>query len=287
MPAAEVNVVVFAAVTVIVPVAVPPPQPPESVTVYVYVPDAEGVPLIVTVFDDHEPDTPVGNPVTVAPVAPVVVYVIFVIAVLIQTVCALVPPADVNVIVLVVEITVIVAEAPVISLVRAHPFASVIDVNVYAVVLLGFGLALNATPLVIDEYVVPLIIKLNGPVPADEVYVNCPVPPEQMVFPAKLPCGKAFTVIACDALFVHPLTSEMVTVYVVVDAGVTVIDCVVAAEALQEYEVADDDVNVTEALVQVIPSLLAVPDDSVIEIVGADGAEFTVTTIKTLAVYEY
>jgi len=58
--------------TVIVPVVVLL-HPPDVVIVYVYVPDTEGVPLIVTVFDDHEPDTPVGNPVTVAPVAPVVV----------------------------------------------------------------------------------------------------------------------------------------------------------------------------------------------------------------------
>jgi hypothetical protein len=61
------------------------------------VPDAVGVPLIVTVFVAQLPVTPPGKPVTVAPVAPVVVYMVVVIAVLIHTVC--VPPA-VNVIVL-------------------------------------------------------------------------------------------------------------------------------------------------------------------------------------------
>jgi hypothetical protein len=42
------------------------------------------------------PVTPAGKPVTVALVAPVVPYVMLVIAVLIQTVCELVPDADVN-----------------------------------------------------------------------------------------------------------------------------------------------------------------------------------------------
>jgi len=46
------------------------------------------------------PVTPAGNPLKVAPVAPVVEYVMLVMAVLIQTVCALVPAADVKVIVL-------------------------------------------------------------------------------------------------------------------------------------------------------------------------------------------
>ena len=60
-------------------------------------PEAVGVPLIVTTLADHTPVTPAGKPVTVAPVATAVEYVIGVIAVLIHTVCALVPAADVNV----------------------------------------------------------------------------------------------------------------------------------------------------------------------------------------------
>ena len=52
------------------------------------IPGTVGVPLIVTTFPAQAPVTPVGKPVTVAPVAPVVAYVIFVIAVLIQLVCA-------------------------------------------------------------------------------------------------------------------------------------------------------------------------------------------------------
>ena len=53
--------------------------------------------------------------------------------------------------------------------------------------LAGFGFALKGVPLTIPEYETPLMIKSNGPVPEVEVKVNCPVPPEQMVLPAKLP----------------------------------------------------------------------------------------------------
>ena len=54
---------------------------------------------MVTTFAAHVPVTPVGNPVTVAPVARTVLYVMLVMAVLIHLVCALVPAAEVNVIV--------------------------------------------------------------------------------------------------------------------------------------------------------------------------------------------
>ena len=45
-----------------------------------------GVPLMVTVLFAHEPLTPAGKPVNVAPVAPVVVSVILLITLLIHTV---------------------------------------------------------------------------------------------------------------------------------------------------------------------------------------------------------
>ena len=64
------------------------------------VPEAVGDPEIVTTFADQLPVTPPGRPVTVAPVAVVVVYVMFVIAVLIQSVCASVPTAELLAIVL-------------------------------------------------------------------------------------------------------------------------------------------------------------------------------------------
>jgi hypothetical protein len=58
------------------------------------------VPEIVTTFEAHVPLTPAGRPVTVAPVALVVEYVILVTGELIQTVWAIVPAAEVRLIVL-------------------------------------------------------------------------------------------------------------------------------------------------------------------------------------------
>jgi len=65
---------------------------------------------MVTTFAFQTPVTPLGKPVTLAPVAPVVLYVIFVIAVLMQTVCDVVDGRVVNVIVL-FAVTVIVPVA--------------------------------------------------------------------------------------------------------------------------------------------------------------------------------
>jgi len=59
------------------------------------VPAAVGVPLIVNTPELKEPVTPVGNPLTFAPVPPPpILYVIGVITVLIHFVCASVPAAD-------------------------------------------------------------------------------------------------------------------------------------------------------------------------------------------------
>ena len=58
------------------------------------------MPLIVTTFDAQFPVTPEGSPLKLTPVAPVVAYVILVSAVLTHTVCASVPTAELNVIVL-------------------------------------------------------------------------------------------------------------------------------------------------------------------------------------------
>ena len=74
VPTAELLAIVLFGVTVIVPVMVfvPPVQPPVIVTVYVNVPDTEGVPVMVTTFAVQLPVTPAGRPATVAPVAVVV-----------------------------------------------------------------------------------------------------------------------------------------------------------------------------------------------------------------------
>ena len=81
-------------------------------------PEAVGVPLIVTTLAAQLPVTPAGKPVTVAQVAPTVAYVIFVIAVLIHFVWELVPAAEVRVIVLfgvtvIVPVAVTVPQPPV------------------------------------------------------------------------------------------------------------------------------------------------------------------------------
>jgi hypothetical protein len=68
--AADVNVIVAFGFTVIVPVAEVCVQDPVVFTVYVNVPVAVGLPLIVIVLPEKEPETPEGNPETVAPVAP-------------------------------------------------------------------------------------------------------------------------------------------------------------------------------------------------------------------------
>jgi hypothetical protein len=80
---------VLLAVTVIAPVALTVPQPPVNGMLYMNVPEAVGVPLIVIVFDPHDAVTPAGRPVAVPmPVAPVVVCVIAVSTVLMQRVGA-------------------------------------------------------------------------------------------------------------------------------------------------------------------------------------------------------
>ena len=70
----------------------------------------DGEPLMVTTLEAQFPVTPAGKPLKVAPVAPVVEYVILVMAVLIHLVCASVPAAEVNVMVL-LGVTVIVPVA--------------------------------------------------------------------------------------------------------------------------------------------------------------------------------
>ena len=72
--------------TFIVPLTVPDPQAPEVVTVYGYGPAGpEGVPLIVNIFPESDPVTPVGRPLATAEVAvPPMVYTMLVIGVLAQ-----------------------------------------------------------------------------------------------------------------------------------------------------------------------------------------------------------
>ena len=66
-----------------------------------------------------------------------------------------------------------------------------------------------------------------------------------------------------------------------VDVGETVTAAVVAP-VLQEYEVPPEAVNIAEAPVQMIPSLLAVPELSDTETDGV-GSGFTVITCEIMA----
>jgi hypothetical protein len=119
------------------------------------VPDADGVPLMVTTFDDHAPLTPAGKPLKLAPVAPVVVYVIFVIAVLIHFVCESVPTADDNVAVLFAEtVTVLSTDAAV------QPDAA-LDVSLSVTVPLKFAAGVYVT----DAGVAVCAVLLNVPPP--------------------------------------------------------------------------------------------------------------------------
>ena len=63
-------------------------------------PEAVGVPLIVTTFEAQLPVTPAGNPLNVAPVAPVVAYVMALIDEVIQIAWLFVPAAEVSIMVL-------------------------------------------------------------------------------------------------------------------------------------------------------------------------------------------
>jgi hypothetical protein len=87
---ADVSAKVANGCTVIVPVKVGAPQvPPVVATLNVYGEPAKtlGVPLIMTEFPEIVEETPVGSPVTVAPVAePPKVYTILVMGSLIQTI---------------------------------------------------------------------------------------------------------------------------------------------------------------------------------------------------------
>src|SRR6266540_6407614 len=95
--------------------------------------------------------------------------------------------------------------------------------------------------------------------------------------------GIAFTVIVCVAVAVHPLAFVAVTVYVVVAAGETEIAAVFWPE-LHTYDVPPEAVSVTAAPLQMIPSLLVVPEVSAMAMAG-DGMAFTVIVCVAVAIH--
>ena len=171
---ADVRVMVFTGLTVMVPVAVTVPQPPVSVTVY---PNGlpvvvDGEPLIVIFPAEYVPLTPAGSPLNVAPVAPEDVYVILVIGELIQTVWVLL--ADVRVMVLtgltvMVPVAVTVPQPPVRVTVYPNGLPVVVDGEPLMVMfpaeyvpLTPEGNPLNVAPVApVDVYVILVIGELR------------------------------------------------------------------------------------------------------------------------------
>jgi hypothetical protein len=115
-------------------------------------------------------------------------------------------------------LTVTVCEA-----VAEQPFASV-TATVYVVV--------EAGVTVIDDVVAPVDHENDVPPLAVSVAL---VPAQIADGPEMVAVGSGLTVMVCDALFVQPRASVTVTVYVVVEVGVTVIVDVVAPVD-QRYE---------------------------------------------------
>lgn len=116
-----------------------------------------------------------------------------------------------------------------------HPFASV-PVTVYVVA--DEGTSVTDDPA-------------NDP--GIQVYVDAPLPVRVTPLPAHTEeeeaeaetVGKLLTVINCVAVFVHPLPSVPVTVYVVVEEGVTLIELPVSDPGIQVYVLPPDAFKVT------------------------------------------
>ena len=95
--------------------------------------------------------------------------------------------------------------------------------------------------------------------------------------------GSELTVMTPDADAVRPLISVTVTVYVVVTEGETVIDAVVAP-VFHEKDTPPDAVSVALAPVQMIPSLLLNPEDSVM-VTDTSCCSMTVMVILAVAIH--
>src|SRR5215216_4323439 len=120
-----------------------------------------------------------------------------------------------------------------------HPLASV-TVTVYVVVEVG---------LTVIEAVVAALLHRND-VPPDAVSVDEPTIQIDGLEGVMLQTGAGFIVTVTEQELVHPLASVTVTVYVVVEAGFTVMEDVVAA-LLQRNDVPPDAVSVDEPPTQI------------------------------------
>ena len=127
-----------------------------------------------------------------------------------------------------------------------------------------------------EELVEPVLHEYEPPAPAPEA-VRVTLAPAQIA-PGLLieAVGGELTVTVLEAVAVHPLLSVAVTLYVVVEAGETVMEELVEP-LLHEYEPpapAPEAVSVTLAPEQTAPGLL----------IEAVGGELTVTVREAVAV---
>jgi len=171
--------------------------------------------------------------------------------------------------------TVMVAEA-----VPVQPIS--VTVTVYEVVVPGDTVIAAVVALVLQTYVPPPEAVKVADAPA-QMMPSLFVVPEVSVT-AIAGTGSGFTVMVDDEVAVQPFRVT-VTVYEVVDAGVTVIAPVVAP-VLQEYVPPPDAVKVADAPAQIMPSLFVVPDVSVTAIAGT-GSGLTVMVDDAVAVQPF
>jgi hypothetical protein len=139
-----------------------------------------------------------------------------------------------------------------------HPLASV-TVTVYVVFEVGFT---------VIEAVVAALLQRND-VPPDAVSV-AESPGQRESETAMLHTGAGFIVTVTEHELVHPFASVTVTVYVVVDVGLTVIEDVVA-DVLQRNDTPPDAVNVDEPPTQI---------EGLEGVMLQTGAEFIVTVVE-------
>ena len=130
--------------------------------------------------------------------------------------------------------------------------------------------------LTVIEAVVAALLQRND-VPPDAVNVDEPPTQIEGLDGVMLHVGAGFTVTVVVHELVHPFASVTVTVYVVVEVGLTVIEAVVAA-LLHTNDVPPDAVNVDEPPIQT---------EGLDELMLHVGPGFTVTVVEHELVHPF
>ena len=155
-----------------------------------------------------------------------------------------------------------------------------VTVTVYVVLVVGLTrmLALDPSPP-LQLYVSPPDAVNVAPSPLQIAPSSSVVPDVSVTVIEGI--GRSLTVIVADVLDAQLFASVTVTVYVVVDIGLTEIDAPNwVGVVLQTYE-PPEVVSVTLAPLQMVPSLLVRPEVSVIAIIGV-GSGFTVIIVAVV-----